>query len=94
MTSHCLAEASNLLRQPGDKHARNFLVALSAFSESFRESHILDNDHCYRLGIADTCIIRKSNGVSCTITMDAGLYRAIRDLGRHVIPFNHYRAVI
>ena len=96
-TSHCLAEVSDFLKQSHDNRSKNLLATLSDFSFYFRESHIhktqIFADRSFlRLGVADTGIVRKSQSVSCSVTIDLNLYQTVSGLGRPVINFNHYSA--
>ena len=97
ITSHCLAETSNLLAQTDEKKARTLLSGLSRFCMNTRESHlsrerIFADRNFLRLGVADTGFVQKSRSVTCTFTMDVQLYETISRLGRKVINFNHVRA--
>lgn len=96
ITSHCLAEASNLLKQTHASQARELLLCLSAIVANTRESHIqkdaiFKDKHAGRLGVADTGILIKSRRVSCVLTVDFDLYSQISGMGRNVINFNHLR---
>ena len=97
ITSHCLAETSDLLAQTDARKARSLLFGLSRFCMNTRESHLskerifADRDFP-RLGVADTGFVQKSRTVTCTFTMDVQLYLTINRLGRNVINFNHVRA--
>ena len=97
VTSHCLAETSNLLKQTHNKYVRGLLGTLARFCSGVRESclpkdQILADRHFLRLGVADTGFIQKSKRVNCSITTDVQLYETISRLGRNVVNFNHIRA--
>ena len=99
ITSHCLAETSNLLKHTGKRNARSLLTTLAAFCSRTRESYlpkarVFADDHFLRLGVADTGFVQKSKRVSCSITMDVQLYETIRRLGRNVVNFNHVRTYL
>lgn len=96
ITSHCLAEVSNLLRQTHDHLARELMVVLSQFVDHTKESHIqksriFDNEIFIRFGVADTGFVEKSKKVTCSYTTDIDLYLELSRLGRTVINFNHVR---
>lgn len=96
VTSHCLAEASNLLKQTASGNSYNLLFTLKEYTSKFKESHI-NKDSIFassiftRLGVADTGIINKSKKVNCVFTVDFHLYNEILRVGRNVINFNHLR---
>lgn len=86
ITSHCLAEVSNLLKQTDEKKARELLSTLSSVGGKCRESHISKSDIFHsdlynRLGVADTGFVQKSKRVDCSFTVDFDLYRAISKMG-------------
>ena len=96
VTSHCFAEASNLLKQTQYKEARRLLSTLSLFVGRFVETHvskenIVKEKHFIRLGVADSGIIHESESVTLSLTTDLDLYIAISDMGRSVENFNHLR---
>ena len=96
VTSHCLAETSNLLKQTNDRNAGDLLLTLAVFCSGARESHlskdqIVADDNFLRLGVADTGFVQKSKRVNWSITVDVQLYEAISRLGRNVVNFNHVR---
>jgi hypothetical protein len=96
VTSHCLAEVSNLLKHTHESQAKELLIVLKQFISDKKESHvpkeiIFKNNYFNRLGIADTGIIIKSKRVSCVLTVDFDLYTEIARLGYNVINFNHLR---
>ena len=96
ITSHCMAEVSNLLRQTDIQRAKALMALFAQLSEAARESHITKkvvfaNSNYIDLGVADTGILAKSKRVSCVITADLDLYLAISKTGRLVINFNHLR---
>lgn len=97
ITSHCLAETSNLLKQTNVRSVRPLLQTLAGFCSRVRESHlskdqVLADDSFLRLGVADTGFVQKSRRVNWSITVDVQLYETISRLGRKVINFNHVRA--
>lgn len=99
VTSHCLAEVSNLLKQTHNSQAKKLLTFFRTFVAKFNESHIpkeviLKNNFVMRLGVADTGIIIKSKRVSCVFTVDFNLYNEISRKGYKVINFNHLRTQI
>ena len=96
LTSHCMAEVSNLLRQTDSQRAKELMLLFAKLSEAAKESHIAKNivfaDSNYlNLGVADTGILAKSKSVTCVVTDDLDLYLAIRRAGCTVINFNHLR---
>ncbi len=96
VTSHCLAEVSNLLKHTHKSQAEKLLLLLKEFISDKKESHVskgvIFNDSLFlRLGIADTGIIIKSKRVSCVFTVDFDLYIEITKLGYNVVNFNHLR---
>ncbi len=97
VTSHCLAEASNLVRQTHPAQSKELLTTLSYICGNAKESHVPKDEifrsgYYKRLGVADTGLIRKSKRVTCSLTTDLDLYLAITKLGREAINFNHLRA--
>ena len=95
VTSHCLAEVSNLLRQTHDEQARELMEFFSKFSDNIKESHIkkeliFDKELSIRLGVADTGIFIKSKRTT-VFTVDLDLYLEILNAGHNVINFNHLR---
>ena len=97
ITSHCLAETSNLLKHTNDRRVRGLLSTLATFCSQARESHlpkdqVLTDRNYPRLGVADTGFVQKSKRVNLSITVDVQLYEAISRLGRNVVNFNHVRA--
>lgn len=96
VTSHCLAEVSNLLKQTHSSQAKELLARFGTFVATAKESHIskeaiFSNNYAIRLGVADTGIIMKSKRVSCVFTVDFDLYNEISKMGNHVVNFNHLR---
>jgi len=96
ITSHCLAEVSNLLKQTHNSQAKELMVFLAKFISDKKESHIqkevlFENDFSMRLGVADTGIVVKSKRVNCVFTVDFDLYNEISRHGNNVINFNHLR---
>jgi len=96
ITSHCLAEVSNLIRQTNTRQAEELMVCLSQFVAAFKESHmskglIFNDDISTRLGVTDTGLIIKSKNVTCTYTTDLNLYLEISKRGYDVVNFNHLR---
>lgn len=99
VTSHCLAEVSNLLKQTHGSQAKRLLASFRLFVARTKESHIqkeviLENDIVLRLGVADTGIIIKSKRVSCVFTVDFDLYNEISRKGNKVVNFNHLKVQI
>lgn len=98
ITSHCLAEASNLLKQARSyKTAEALLKTLHALLAPARESHIAKHEvfaspHYLKLGVADTAILQKSKSVHAVLTVDVDLYDALRSNGVNAVNLNHYRA--
>jgi hypothetical protein len=95
ITSHCLAEVSNLLRQTHRKLAQELISFLAAFATRVQESHltkasIFTQAMVTRLGVADTGMFLKSKRVT-VLTVDLDLYLEILRAGRRVINFNHLR---
>lgn len=96
ITSHCIAETSNLLKQTHENQAKELLSVLGTFMSDKKESHIpkeviFGNNYSMRLGVTDTGIIIKSKRVDCVFTVDFDLYAEISRLGYNVINFNHLR---
>lgn len=96
ITSHCLAETSNLLQQTNEVQAKALLTTLAMICQQFSESHmpkesIFVDQHYARLGVADTGFIQKSKSVTCSFTLDFDLYIAVSRLERNVVNFNHIR---
>ncbi len=97
VTSHCLAETSNLLKQTDKTKAQILLHTLAAYCDIARESHIpketvFGYENYRRLGVTDTGFIYSSETVSRSITVDFNLYIELSNLGREVINFHHIRA--
>jgi len=96
VTSHCLAEVSNLLRQTNERQAEDLMACFSNLVAKAKESHIpkeviFKNGVSVRLGVADTGLIIKSKRVSCVFTVDFDLYNEISRKGNKVVNFNHLR---
>lgn len=96
VTSHCLAETSNLLKQTDQAKARILLHNLAICCRNTDESHIrkelvFDLPEYLSLGVTDSGFIQSTENVSLAITTDLRLYLAISKLGRRVINFNHFR---
>lgn len=99
VTSHCLAEVSNLLKQTHYDQAKQLMAFFSTFIARAKESHIpkeviFRNDVLVRLGVADTGIVIKSKRVSCVFTVDFDLYNQISREGNKVVNFNNLRTEI
>ena len=97
VTSHCLAETSNLLKQTDKEKARVLLHNLSDYCNNAYESHVSKETifgckNYVRFGVADTGFIESSLKVSKSITVDFRLYIELSNLGREVINFHHIRA--
>lgn len=96
ITSHCLAETSNLLKQTHKDQAVKLLYYLSQFCRTTRESHIskkyiFDNEAYLSLGVSDTGLVQKSKRVNCVYTVDLDLYIKLSNIGQRVVNFNHLR---
>jgi hypothetical protein len=96
VTSHCLAEVSNLIMQTNEKQAKELMAYFSDFVAKAKESHIpkeiiFKNGISTRLGVADTGLIIKSKRVSCVFTVDFDLYIEILNRGHKVVNFNNLR---
>lgn len=96
ITSHCLSEVSNLLKQTHNSQAKELMIFLAKFISDKKESYIqkevlFENDFSMRLGVADTGIVIKSKRVSCVFTVDFDLYSEISRRGNKVVNFNHLR---
>lgn len=96
VTSHCLAEVSNLLMQTNERHAKGLMECLSRLVAEAKESRIpkeviFENRIVTRIGIADTGLAVKSKRVTCVFTVDFDLYREIANRGHRVVNFNHLR---
>ena len=96
VTSHCLAEVSNLLKQTHSTQAKELMACFATFVANAKESHIqkeviFSSKYVGRLGVADTGIIMKSKRVSCVFTVDFDLYIEISKTGNRVVNFNHLR---
>ncbi len=94
ITSHCLAETSNLLKHTGKHQAQELLSTLSGICLKHSEPHIIRDDifnskHYLRLGVADTGFVLKSKEVTHSFTVDHDLYGAISALGREITNFTH-----
>lgn len=97
VTSHCLAETSNLLKQTDKAKAQVLLHNLAVYCGNARESHIpketiFGYENYFRLGVTDSGFIRSSEHVSRSITADLDLYFELSRLGREVTNFHHVRA--
>jgi hypothetical protein len=95
ITSHCLAEVSNLIRQTHERQAQELMTFLSKFSAKIKESHIskeliFNKDISVSLGVTDTGIFIKSKRVT-VFTVDLDLYLEILGAGHSVVNFNHLR---
>jgi hypothetical protein len=96
VTSHCLSETSNLLRQTHVNLSYKLAMVFSEIFKTAQESHIpmeriLGDTLLIRLGVSDTGFAIKSKKVSCSLTVDFDLYSELIRLGRNVINFNHLR---
>jgi len=96
ITSHCLSEVSNLLKQTHEDFAKKLMLVFAQFADHMKESHIskskiFENELVFRLGVADTGFVEKSRKVTCSFTTDLDLYLELCRLGRKVINFNHLR---
>ncbi len=96
ITSYCLSEVSNLLRQTYDKLALELMSVLKEKISTFNEAHIpksqiIENNIMLRLGVADTSFIEKAKKVSCSLTIDLDLCCELQRLNLNVKNFNHIR---
>ena len=96
VTSHCLAEVSNLLKQSHANKSNKLMAFLKEIVSQFKESHIektiVFKQKCFsRLGVADSAITVKAKRVDCVFTVDFDLYNEISRAGYKVINFNHLR---
>lgn len=96
VTSHSLAETSNLLKQTDRVKARALLHCLAIYCGNAHESHvnkelIFEFPNYLRFGVTDSGFIQTSEQVSLSITADLELYLAISERGMNVINFNHFR---
>lgn len=96
VTSHCLAEASNFLKQHDNDMARGLLACLASFGKNTRESHIpmlhvFGQPLFESIGIADTGILLKSKRVACVLTTDFELYQRVLHVNGNAINFHHLR---
>ena len=96
VTSHSLAETSNLLKQTDQVKAQALLENLANFCRDSYESHVnkelvFEFPDYLRFGVTDSGFIQTSEQVSLSITADLGLYLAISKRGRNVINFHHFR---
>jgi hypothetical protein len=98
ITSHCLSEVSNFLKQTHNRLATELMTVFARFAKHTNESHIpkdriFKNKLLTRFGVSDTGIIEKSKRVICSYTVDIDLYLELNRLGRRVINFNHIRSI-
>ena len=96
VTTHCLAETSNLLKQTDQVKARILLHNLAICCRNANESHIRKElifslPEFLTFGVTDSGFIQSTENVSLAVTADLSLYLAISKLGRRVINFNHFR---
>ena len=97
VTSHCLSEISNLIKQTNAGQAKELMIYFKEFiAGAAKESHmckdnIIKNNIVVRIGFADTGILMKSDRVDCVFTMDFGLYTEILKRGNEAVNFNHLR---
>lgn len=84
VTSHCLAETSNLLTAAPDKIARNLLIVLKAicdqehaFEKHHDKKHIFAQDCFPRLGVADSGLLLSAKNVDHILTDDLDAYLEI-----------------
>jgi hypothetical protein len=96
ITTHCLAEVSNLIKQTNESAKVNliqFLISVtSEFKESYVNKNLIFNKDCFiRLGVADTGIIIKAKRVDCLFTVDLDLYLEALRNGYKAFNFNHMR---
>lgn len=96
VTSHCLAETSNLLKHTTQNNSRKLLAGLAMISEKSRESKIakeaiFQSGSYLQLGVADAGMVQKAKRVTCSLTDDLDLYLAINRKGYRVYNFTHIR---
>lgn len=96
VTSHCLAEVSNLIRHTHEDQAEKLMACFSSFVAKAKESHIpkeiiFKNDISTMIGVTDTGLIIKSKRVSCVFTADLELYLEILRRGYKAVNFNNLR---
>ncbi len=97
ITSHCLAEASNLVLSNQSRENTEFARTFHKFALLSKESHIsknyvLDHDCFFRLGVADCGFIQKTKRVDLTITSDLSLFLKLEKLHpTKAMNFNRYR---
>lgn len=104
ITSHCLAEVSNLLlpssrKSSNNKRPREIMETFNSIINTtgeVKESHInknitFSNKIVYRLGVADSGFLQKSKSVTCSFTVDLNLYLEVSSLQKNVVNFNHFR---
>lgn len=97
VTSHCLAEASNLLKQTRTDIAERLLNTLRVLLSPVRESHIAKHEvftspHYLSLGVADTAILQKAKRVDAVLTVDLDLHHTLLTHDLPAINLNHYRS--
>lgn len=97
VTSHCLAETSNLLKQTKSYQAETLLSALAELSEGLGEVHVgkdeyIRHERFPRLGVADSGLVEESKRVTRTITADLQRCLEVGRNGGNVINFNHLRS--
>lgn len=96
ITTHCLAEVSNLLKQTNQRQSNELIGFLAEATSKFKESYIkkeliFEKSFFARLGVADSGIVVKAKRVDCVFTVDFDLYNEISKKGYNVINFNHLR---
>ncbi len=104
ITSHCLAEVSNLLlpsnrKNSSDKNNQKIMETFNSIintTGNVKESHInktitFNNKIVYRLGVSDSGFLQKAKSVTCSFTVDSNLHLEGTSLQKNVINFNHYR---
>jgi hypothetical protein len=96
ITTHCLAEVSNLIKQTNQSIKIGLIQFLINVTSKFKESYVSKDlifvKDCFpRLGVADTGIMIKAKRVDCLFTVDFNLYIEASRNGYKVINFNHLR---
>ena len=96
ITSHCYAEASNLLRQTDAAFSYQLSLTLLSLAHRVRESHfpisvIREPVVAARLGVADAGFVHKAKSVTAFLTTDFRLYTEVSRRYGNAINFNHLR---
>lgn len=99
ITSHCFAEASNLLHNRGYKRDRsgvNYLTYLKELVGKFEENHvkkeaILNDSGFTYLGVADTGFMQTARKMDCCLVDDAQLYYELYKVHPNPVNFTQHR---